>query len=91
MTWFAIFAIYFVLWWLVLFMVIPFSVRTQDEARDVTLGTEASAPPHGPSHMLKVVLRTTLVTTVLFAVFYYVRTRTGFSLENYLPHIPTKF
>ncbi len=90
MTWFAIFAIYFVLWWLVLFMVIPFSVRTQDEAEDVTLGTEASAPHRG-SHMLKVVLRTTVVSAVLFAVFYVVKTRTGFDLDNYLPHIPTKF
>ena len=47
----------FIMWWLVLFAILPFGLRTQDEDEDVTLGTVSSAP-RGP-HMLRAVVRTT--------------------------------
>jgi len=37
-------AIYFVVWWVCLFIVLPFGVRNQVDAGDVTPGTEAGAP-----------------------------------------------
>lgn len=37
-------AIYFMIWWMVLFAVLPFGVRTQGEAGNVTPGTPSSAP-----------------------------------------------
>ena len=37
-------ALYIVIWWLTLFVVLPFGVRTQGEAGDVVEGTPASAP-----------------------------------------------
>ena len=37
------FAIYFIIWWVVLFTVLPFSARSQAEEGDVTLGTTHSA------------------------------------------------
>jgi predicted secreted protein len=37
-------AIYFVIWWITLFAVLPFGVRTQAEAGDVVPGAPASAP-----------------------------------------------
>ena len=66
--WVSAFAIYFVMWWLVLFAMLPFGLKTQDEDENVTLGTVASAP-RGP-HMLKAVIRTTIVTAVILAAFY---------------------
>jgi predicted secreted protein len=30
------FAVFFVVWWLVLFAVLPFGVRTQEESSDIT-------------------------------------------------------
>ncbi|HWT31144.1 MAG TPA: DUF1467 family protein, partial [Propylenella sp.] len=36
-------AIFFVIWWVVLFAVLPFGVRSQHEMNDVTLGTEHGA------------------------------------------------
>lgn len=68
MTWISLFALYFVMWWLVLFAMLPFGLKTQDEDENVTLGTVASAP-RGP-HMLKAVIRTTIVTAVILAAFY---------------------
>lgn len=38
------FAVYFVLWWLCLFVVLPFGARNQEEAGDVVRGTEPGAP-----------------------------------------------
>jgi hypothetical protein len=60
MSWVSFLALFFITWWVVLFAILPFSLRTQDEDEDVTLGTVSSAP-RGP-HMLRAVLRTTIVT-----------------------------
>ena len=40
----SIIAIYFVVWWTILFAILPFGVRTQEEEGEITLGTERSAP-----------------------------------------------
>lgn len=77
-------AIYFILWWVVLFAVLPFGLKTQDEDGDVTLGTVASAPK-GP-HMLSAVIRTTLVSAVIFAAYYVAVAYYGFSFDN-IPRI----
>ena len=44
MTWVSWLAIYFVLWWLCLFMVLPFGVRNQVDDGEVVQGTEPGAP-----------------------------------------------
>lgn len=37
-------AIYFTTWWIVLFAVLPFGVRSQEEAHDVVPGSDPGAP-----------------------------------------------
>ena len=37
-------AIFFLIWWVVLFAVLPWGVRRQDEAGDVAPGTDPGAP-----------------------------------------------
>ena len=44
MTWVSVAALYFILWWLVLFATLPFGLKTQEEHGEVTLGTVPSAP-----------------------------------------------
>ncbi|MGE3065419.1 MAG: DUF1467 family protein [Hyphomicrobiaceae bacterium] len=68
MSWSFAFAIYFVLWWTVLFAVLPLGVRTQDEAGDVVPGTPGSAPVH--PRLVRVALITTVVSTVIFGVVW---------------------
>lgn len=48
MNWISFTAMYFVVWWITLFAVLPFGLKTQEEDENVTLGTVASAPrgPH---------------------------------------------
>ena len=57
-------AIYVVLWWTVLFAVLPIGVRTQGEDGSVVPGTPESAPT--APRLMRVVLLTTLVSGLLF-------------------------
>ncbi len=59
------FAIYFIIWWMTLFAVLPFGVRTQDEEGDVVPGTPESAPAR--PKLLRVFIITTLVSAAIFA------------------------
>ena len=61
-------AIYFVVWWIVLFAVLPFGVRTQEEAGDVVAGTPPSAP--AKFSLLRVVVINTIVAFVVFAFIW---------------------
>lgn len=38
------FAVYFIIWWMTLFAVLPIGLRTQADDNDVVLGTVPSAP-----------------------------------------------
>jgi predicted secreted protein len=89
MAWFTIAAIYFVLWWLVLFAVMPFGFRSQSDAGEVTPGTVASAPAR--PHFAKAALRTTIVSAVLFAGFYYVVAVRGWGFADIPLIIPSEF
>ena len=60
------FAIYFIIWWMVLFLVLPWGVRSQEESGAVSQGTDPGAPIR-PRLWLKLVW-TTLVSLVLFAL-----------------------
>jgi predicted secreted protein len=84
MSWVSFTALFFATWWVVLFAVLPFSVRTQDDDHDVTLGTVPSAP-RGP-HMLRAIIRTTLATAVVMGIFYGLTHGLGYSLDE-IPHI----
>lgn len=58
-------AIYIVLWWTVLFAVLPVGLRTQGEAGDVVPGTPESAPLH--PRLIRVSVLTTIVSTLIYA------------------------
>ena len=80
MNLFSALAIYFIIWWMVLFFVLPFGVRSQHEAGDVTLGTDHGAP-HRPRMVRKFVI-TTAIAAVIFATVYTAFSVYGFSLED---------
>ena len=64
------FAVFFLIWWVVLFAVLPWGVHSQDEGGAIAPGTDPGAPVL-PKLGRKLML-TTLVAGVLFAVFYVV-------------------
>lgn len=68
MSWPLGIALFFVVWWIVLFAVLPFGVRTQHEAGDVVPGTPASAPNR--FRLVRVFLINTVVATVVFVAIW---------------------
>ena len=63
-------AIFFLIWWVVLFAVLPFGIRSQHEAvgEEMVPGTDPGAP--AIPHLRRKLIWTTLVTAVIFAAFY---------------------
>jgi len=59
-------AIYFIIWWTVLFAVLPWGVRSQADTGTIVQGTDPGAPII-PQLWLKLAW-TTLVSTVIFAL-----------------------
>jgi len=66
---YSLIAIYFIIWWLVIFMILPFGVRTQAEEGDVTLGTTPSAPIR-PMLIRKAIITSIVSAIILFAFWY---------------------
>ena len=62
-------AIFFTMWWIVLFTVLPFGVRSQHEEESYQQGTDPGAPV-APRMWWKA-LWTTLITCVLFAILWW--------------------
>lgn len=62
-------AIYFVVWWIVLFAILPLGVKNAHEAGEATLeGNEPGAPVN--PQLGKKALITTVVSAIVFAVIY---------------------
>jgi predicted secreted protein len=86
MSWISVAAIYFIIWWLVLFATLPFSLKTQDDEGETVLGTVSSAP-QGP-HMLRAVIRTTIVSLLIFGVFYVLTKVVGLGIDDIPRFVP---
>lgn len=73
-------AIYFLIWWITLFAVLPFGVRSQVEGGAVAPGTDPGAPAI-PQLGAKL-LWTTVIATIIFALCYVVYTRRLITLDD---------
>jgi predicted secreted protein len=62
----TMFAIYFVLWWIVLFLTLPFGVRSQHEDGEGAPGTDPGAPVM--ARMGRKLIWTTVISAAIFAV-----------------------
>ena len=66
-------AIYFIIWWAVLFAVLPIGIRSAHEAGEsVESGHDAGAPSN-PRLGIKALI-TTGIATVIFAAFFWAKT-----------------
>jgi predicted secreted protein len=61
-------AMYFVIWWITLFAVLPFGVRTQAEAGEIVPGTPEGAP--SGVRMGRLFLINTAVACVVFVLVF---------------------
>jgi predicted secreted protein len=63
------FAIYFVLWWVTLFLTLPFGVRSQHEDGEGAPGTDPGAPI--VARMGRKVLWTTVISAIIFGIAWF--------------------
>jgi len=73
-------AIYFIVWWTVLFAVLPWGIRSQLESGEVAPGTDPGAPAL-PKLRSKLIW-TTVVATITFAVMDLIYTYQLVTLED---------
>jgi len=66
MSWSTAAAIYFIIWWVVLFAVLPWGVRSQAESGEVVPGSDPGAP--AIPHLWAKLVWTTVAATVVFAL-----------------------
>ncbi len=77
-------AVYFLIWWLTFFAVLPFGVTSQHEV-ETTPGTDPGAPVL-PKLLMKIVW-TTLISGVIFALLYVVYAYRLIGLDD-IPWLP---
>lgn len=90
MTWNMIIlglAVYFVLWWLTLLLVLPFGVRTQAEDGEVVEGSTESAPSNYRAK--RVLIINTCITSVIFGVFCYFTLVLGWDAHDLIELSPS--
>lgn len=68
MDWVFAIAVYFVVWWIGLFAILPFFARPQNESDGVVMGTPESAPTQFP--LWKFALVNTVWATFIFAIVW---------------------
>jgi predicted secreted protein len=62
----TVIAIYFIIWWVVLFAILPWAVRSQEESGEVAPGTDPGAP--AVHRIWRKLLWTTVTAAVVFGV-----------------------
>jgi len=63
---FAAFVVWLIIWWLVLFIVLPIGVRGQAEEGDIVEGSEPGAPHK--LNMKRKFIQTTIIATVIWCL-----------------------
>ena len=73
-------AIYFVIWWITLFLTLPFGVRSQHEDGDSVAGTDPGAPVM--ARMGRKLIWTTVISAAIFAVAMLAHNAGYFNVER---------
>ncbi len=79
-------AIYFVLWWLVLFTVLPWGASSAHELGEESEAGHAASAPVRP-HLVAKFVATTLIAAVIFAVGWAIAEAGWVSLDS-VPFLP---
>ncbi len=83
------FAVYFIIWWLVLFTVLPFGVKSAHEEGTVVEQGHEPAAPVRPRLFNKFVL-TTVIALIVYGFYYWLVYYSGVTLDDFpfMPELP---
>jgi predicted secreted protein len=79
-------SMYLVIWWIVLFAMLPIGVRTSEEEGETTVPGAAESAPHTPNLLAKMVA-TTVVSSIVFAVLYVIIVERVITIDD-IPFFP---
>jgi len=79
-------AIYFVIWWVLLFAILPWGVRTSEEAGEASNPGFADSAPHKPK-LLPKIIATTIVSGIVFGFIYAIMVHHIIKLDD-IPFFP---
>ena len=82
-------AIYFVLWWVTLFVTLPFGVRSQHEDGEGAPGTDPGAPIL--ARMGRKLIWTTVISAIIFAIGMWAQRAGYLSIERLSKLMGTPF
>ena len=75
--------VYVMIWWIIFFSVLPVGIKSNKEAfRDSIEGADPGAPKN--PKIGKKFLITTIITSILFIIIYYIVDLGFFNLRNFL-------
>ena len=77
------FIVYICIWWIVFFSVLPFGIKSKNvEFKDDLRGNDPGAPKN--PRIVKKFFLTTLITSIIFGVIYYLTINNYLNLRGYL-------
>jgi predicted secreted protein len=75
--------VYVMIWWIVFFSVLPIGIKSNTEEFKETIEGNDPGAPNNPK-IGKKFLITTIITSILFIMIYYVVSNSFFNLRNFL-------
>jgi predicted secreted protein len=75
----SLIALYFIIWWLTLFTVLPFGVRSQQETGETVTGSDPGAP--AMMRLGRIVLINSCVALVVLALVWIVYIENWFNID----------
>lgn len=81
-------AIYFIIWWLMIFITLPFRMRPQLETGEVVEGTDPSAPAQ--PQLLKRMIWNTILSLIVFGLYWFVVYYLDFGVDDIPEIIPIR-
>ncbi len=75
--------IYVMIWWIIFFSILPVGIKSNKEAFKDSIGGYDPGAPKNPK-MAKKFLITTIITSILFIMIYYLVNAGVLNLRNYL-------
>ncbi|MGC1711020.1 MAG: DUF1467 family protein [Methyloceanibacter sp.] len=79
-------SMYLVIWWIVLFAMLPIGVRTSEEEGEKVVPGAVESAPHVPNLLPKMVA-TTVVSSIVFAALYVIIVHHVITLDD-IPFFP---
>lgn len=73
MDWKILVGLYFILWWVVIFAVLPWGIKSQHEEEGMTAGSDPGAPI--TPLLLKKALWTSMITAIIVGLIFLIVTK----------------